>query len=479
MGISGSRDGRKPWRFLLLLAAGLPGAVALGPSGAGAGGEPQAYVALATAAGARLSWIVPGQFAVEEVADGGGPIAQSRLDAGSSESFASLPYPGGTAVAYQGLFSVATGISSPFAYPFFVQATNPGAPEADMTDPSGAYRLHAAAAGPATGAVARFRPGAPEALISGAEATTSIAVNGPTVTSTAQSLSEAISLAGGALRIGSVRSRSVTTYTDGAGAPETKTSLVVDGLAAGGTRFGVGPDGFVILGQPVPSTGNEAQAVLDQILGPAGLSLRFVQAQPLPGGGQAAALEIVSRQPQPQFPSSTISLRLGGASSAVSLGEGPLPAPVVEAPDAGGVTPPPGGPATSGRDGPTGGDGPTGTPLASPIAATPGVAAPAAAISSGWSGTPPASAGPPSAFPTPGGAGEQSATMPDAGAPLGSVQASPSANGATELAVQPIVRPREIGAARLVYGLVGGGAALLLLLGGAITRRGRAAWLDA
>jgi hypothetical protein len=420
-----------------------------------------------------VSWIVPGQFAVEEVADGGGPIAQSRLDAGSSESFASLPYPGGTAVAYQGLFSVATGISSPFAYPFFVQATNPGAPKADMSDPSGTYGLHAEAAGPSTTAAARFRPGAPEAAISGGEATTAIVVDGTTVTSSAESLSEAISLGGGALRIGSVHSRSVTTYTDGGAAPETKTSLVVDGLTAGGTRFGVGPDGFVVLGQPVPAAGKEAQAVLDQILGPAGLSLRFVQAQALPGGGQAAALEIVSRQPQPQFPSSTISLRLGGASSAVSLGEGPLPVPVADVPEAGTVTPPPNG------DIPPGGDDPADVPAASSTAAAadPGSVGPTPSAGSFRAST---SALPPGAVSlAPDAFGPPAEGPLGSDASVGSLPASGSGAGATELAVQPIVRPRKIGAARLIYGLVGAGAALLLVLGGAITKRGRTAWLDA
>jgi hypothetical protein len=74
----------------------------------------------------------------------------------------------------------------------------------------------------------------------------------------------------------------------------------------------------------------------------------------------------------------------------------------------------------------------------------------------------------------PGAVGQQGGDVS-----VGSLPASGSGTGATELAVQPIVRPRKIGAARLIYGLVGAGAALLLLLGGAITKRERAAWLDA
>lgn len=127
------RSGRR-WARLLgataLVGAGLaaPGASA---------GLPAAFVGLAAASGARATFVVPGQFAVEEIVDGGGPVAQSALDPLGGQSYAALPYPGGTAVAYQGLFAVATGLSSPFAYPFYVSATNPGNPSAELADPSG------------------------------------------------------------------------------------------------------------------------------------------------------------------------------------------------------------------------------------------------------------------------------------------------------------------------------------------------------
>ncbi|HET9772211.1 MAG TPA: hypothetical protein VFS16_15060 [Acidimicrobiia bacterium] len=456
-------------RLLVLLCVAGPGALLLAPAGAGSGGTPQAYVAVASASSARLTWIVPGEFAVEEVTDSGGPIAQSRLDAGGGESFASLPYPGGTAVAYQGLLSVATGISSPFDYPFFVQAVNPGQPEKEVADPSGTYRLHAKAEGASTAAVARFRPGNPEAAVSGGEATTSIATDGSTVTATADSLSEAISLGGGALRIGSVRSRSVTTFADGADAPKTETSLVVDGLAAGDVRFGVGPEGFVVLGQPVPYSPKDAQALLDQILGPANLSLRFVKAEPLTGGGRAAALEIVTNQAHPPFPASNVTLRLGGASSAVSLGEGPLPVPVTDV--TGGstvVTPAPAGPDGVGSP-------PAATTGAAPVPAPPGLPAPELLDPV------PFTAG---AFASPAipalGTGAVSGTTAAVTGAVPPAPLPPAGSGGTEIAVQPIVRPREVGSARLLYAIVGGAAALMLMLGGAVTRRGgAAAWLDA
>jgi hypothetical protein len=150
----------------------------------------------------------------------------------------------------------------------------------------------------------------------------------------------------------------------------------------------------------------------------------------------------------------------------VSLGEGPLPAPVVAVPEAGAVTPPPNGdgPAAGPAPAPTAGAVEDGAARPTPMAPWSGAASTEAGYGSG--STVPAVAIP---------AGETSggATSADP------VPASGPMTGATELAVQPIARPREIGAARLIYGLVGAGAALILLVGGAITRRGRAAWLDA
>jgi len=463
--ISGLEWSDRGWRPLLLILVCGSAAVALAPARAGAGDDAQGYVATAAASSARLTWIVPGQFAVEEVMDAGGPIAQSRLDSGSGESFAALPYPGGTAVAYQGLLNVATGISSPFAYPFFVQATNPGQPKADLTDPSGTgtYGLHAEAAEGTTGALSRFRPGSPEAVISGGEAATSIKLGGGAVTSTAESVSEAVTLGGGTLRIGSVRSRSVTTYTDGEDAPKTETALVVDGLAAGDTRFGVGPDGFVVLGQPLPFSHKDAQALLDQILAPAGLSLRFVPVQPLSGGGSAAALEIVVKQPQPQLPSSIATLRLGGASSAVSLGEGALPLPTPDVTGGGAPVVAP-GPAPS-------------TASGAVLSVQPADNRPAAIVALPDRIVPDASADPGGALFPPVPFGTASSEIDESATPMH--VSRPSAGG-TSLAAQPIVRPREIGSSRLLYGILGGAAALMLLIGGAVARRGGAvAWLDA
>ncbi|HEY4408248.1 MAG TPA: hypothetical protein VGO87_00070, partial [Acidimicrobiia bacterium] len=136
------RRARKP--AAALVAIGLAGITALAGA-AGAGPEEVGpFVASASASGARVGYFVPGFVVVEEFVDAGGPVAQTRLDTASADSYAALPYPGGTVLAYQGLAALA-GVNSPVAYPFFVSATHPANPEQMLTDPSGAYQLKAKA----------------------------------------------------------------------------------------------------------------------------------------------------------------------------------------------------------------------------------------------------------------------------------------------------------------------------------------------
>lgn len=301
--------------------------VGVAPAGAGAAGSLEAFVGQASAVGSQFSFVVPKEFAVEEVVNFAAPLAQSRLDALGGESSASLPYPGGNAVAYQGLLNVATGVSSPFAYPAHVQASSPGTPSQDMSDPSGTYRLFASAdSGRATG-LAHFQPEGGDAFTSGAAAVTSVVKVGDKVTATAESVTRGVTLGGGVLQIGFVRSRSATTFSAGEARPVTTTELAVDGLRAGDMRLGVGPEGFVALGRPVPASPAVVTGALRAILEPAGVQLRLVQATMAPEGASAAALEVVFRGQFPGGPAGITTLRLGGATSSVVLGDSPLPAP--------------------------------------------------------------------------------------------------------------------------------------------------------
>src|SRR6266540_7172099 len=132
---------------LVVVGLATPAHGATGPAG---------FVAVASASGGRMTFTVPDFAVVEDVIDGGGPVAQAVLDAGTAVSFASLPYPGDNAIAFPGLFNAATGQDLPAGYPFYVRASHPTVPEQQLADPSGSYALDArAGAGQARGA-ARF-----------------------------------------------------------------------------------------------------------------------------------------------------------------------------------------------------------------------------------------------------------------------------------------------------------------------------------
>jgi hypothetical protein len=174
------------------------------------------------------------------------------------------------------------------------------------------------------------------------------------VTASATTLTEGLRV-GDALRIASVRSRSITVRTTGEQAAKTETQLVIDGLRINDQPFGFGPGGFTVAGTPVPIPAAEANKMANQALAPAGITMRFLEAAPVAGGAVAPVLEITAphKLPVPGEPTGTLVLRFGGATSSVTdadaaplpgsdtIGEAPLPAPTT------GAAAPPAQPATA------------------------------------------------------------------------------------------------------------------------------------
>src|SRR5256885_16430887 len=118
MGKIGRRPGNRRSLRLLIAGAMLSSAAAAGALlTTHAGAElPPAFVGTAAASGGRGSFVVPGQFAVEEIVDGGGPLAPSKLDRPGGDSFAPPPHPRGPAAAHHGPFPAAPRVQSPLAY---------------------------------------------------------------------------------------------------------------------------------------------------------------------------------------------------------------------------------------------------------------------------------------------------------------------------------------------------------------------------
>jgi hypothetical protein len=258
----------------------------------------------------------PGYLALDPIIDGGAPIAQSVLDGQGGKSFASLPYPGGTVVAYQGLVAIALGSAPPIPYPAYVSASYPASPRQSVASPDG-YSLTAMASDSQADADGRFRPGD----AGGAAATTTATVNGDTVTVDARTINETVSIPGLGT-IGSVRSRSTTFYHAGDPKPTTTTSLLIEGFKVGSQDFSYGPDGLQVAGSAIPLPSTAATSQLNTALAPAGYRATFLAAQPTGGGAVAPILELTGHPslPPPLPRASTVTFRLGGATTSLVLG---------------------------------------------------------------------------------------------------------------------------------------------------------------
>jgi hypothetical protein len=440
-------------------AAVVLGTAVVLPRPSSASGDLPGFTARAVAEGGRLTFSVPGFAVVEDIIDGGGPVSQAVVDSQGASSFASLPYPGETALAFPGLFSAVSGQTLPAGYPFFVSASHPTTPQQELKDPAGAYQLTASAASGTAGGLAQFRGQGGEGQNGGSggtRATTSVHGEGDTINVVAETVNEALNLGGGALRIASVRSRSVSTYKAGDPNPATKTELTVDGAAAGDTRFGFGPDGLVVAGQGVPIPAGSGLKTLNEALAPAGLQVRFAEPRTLVGGASAGALEVAMTQksPTPGVPGGTIRIRFGGATSTVTLGTA-VPAGTgvgSGASGAGDVTPPAASQAP--------------VPPARPAGDAAGLTAPSGALSGGPSGATPAALSDTARFDTPSsplGGGALGSGSVASGSSSGAVSA-PSTDVPLTAASQPILSPRRIGADGFVFGsLIVAGLLMMIL----------------
>ncbi|HVW34341.1 MAG TPA: hypothetical protein VHL53_17540 [Acidimicrobiia bacterium] len=314
----GGAGGRR-WLGLAAFALGAT-AVVLPGSMVGAEEVQRTFTAQAEASGMYVQYGIPGFLPVDQFIDGGGPVSQATFGSdGTSRSFASLPYPGSTAVGYPGVFALVTnGQFVPPGYPFYVSSAYPTQPEQKLADPSAAYALSTAASESKATGTATFGPPGSTGQKPNASADTSVAFEAAKVTATATSVNQMI--VAGPLTIGAVRSKSVTTWANGDKEPLTKTELVIEGGRAGDTSFQFGDKGLQVAQQGVPLPAGEGLAAINEALKPAGISVAFHQAQAFAGGAQAAAFEVTQVAEVPGAGLGTFRVRFGGAKSAVALG---------------------------------------------------------------------------------------------------------------------------------------------------------------
>ena len=454
---SGFRSGARA----LTLASALALVLVASPRSSGADQAGQAFDAIAEASGGYVQYGIANFLAVENYIDGGGPVSQSTFSStGSSQAFASLPYPGSTAVSGPGLLTGITGLPIP-PYPFYAGASHPTQPQQEVTDPSGGYVLRARADERGSRGLATAGATSPERPGPRAEAGAEVVTDGGSVTVTASSLNQMLQL--GPLSIASVRSSSVTKYGPSSGEPVTTTAFTVEGGRVGDVAFSFGPDGLRVAQQAIPLPVSAGLDALNQALAPAGLSVRFQAPTPIKGGALAGVMELSSDAPVPGAGTGRFRLRLGGAMSAVALGGAALP---VDLPGA--VTPPPeASPPAASAQAPDASyaSAPAGAGGSGGVGIGPGTPTVGSAFRSVTAASPFGSGGPAVADTVP-----SQAALSTAGASPESPQRSA---GESIAAAEPIVSPRDFDAStRLTLLLVaGGGIALALLAGWSRIRR--------
>jgi len=434
---------------LTIVAAG----TGLVPSPAGATGT-RPVVATASAQGIRATYTVPGYVAVNTLFDGGGPVSEATGDStGRSVTFASLPYPGETAVFFPGLVANAAHVQPPAGYPFYARADYPTTPKSEVVDPTGSYDLRAAAdRGKANGSANAEFIGEGADAVSRSAAETHVAIDDAgNVTVAAESANWGLSLGGGALTIALVRSRSTSVYKQGADHPDVSRELVIEGARAFRQSVTIGPDGVHANDHEAPAPIGSGTKNLNDALKQSGLSVRTVSGE---GAGSADLLEVQSVHPVPVpgNPQGTFVYRFGAASTAISLGAASdsdvsdgVPATASSEPVASSTAPPPS--AAAGATGPVG----------------PGATAAEA------SGTAPASGLADQSFAAPAtpsysDAPIESALPPPSPAPANGFAGAAIAPKAPQAVVLQAARTFKVGGRlRLVYALLGLSAGLLIL----------------
>jgi len=321
----------------------------------------------ATASGVRFTYEVPAEFlAASTPFDGGGPVAQASIGSGLARSAASLPFPGDVVIAGPGLFYTVTGMTFPGAYPFYVAAEYPTSPESKLSDPSGQYQLSATATDHSASSLAQAIFGPPEHGSGGSRTTTSIETqpDGSAV-ATAESVSEALSLGGGVLKIAAVRSTSVTKLAAGATQAVTDQVLLVEGATVAGQPVTVDAGGIHAPGGTAPVPLGAGADQVSAALAQSGLSARVLREDD-GAGGPGAVLEVQSRHPLPFAgnPQGVFSWRIGKVTTSLVRT---------------GFLPPPETGSDTGTDAVAGGP-PTASEAAAPPAATPAPPPPAPAL---------------------------------------------------------------------------------------------------
>ena len=251
-----------------------------------------AFSGTASADGIRVGLAIPNFLIIENLVDGGGPSAQATLDSlGTSKAFASLPYPGETAVALPGLVGTLTGKSIP-GYPSYVTTTSPATPDNHADQPG--YHLGSHSDASSSTAAAQAGETTTTGIETGAFSTATV-----TAGSDGSVVSESdtrIDLALGAIRLSGLESTaSVLLGPDGKATH--RSSLRVGTLSLGGITIGVTDQGLVLGGLTLPL--GDLLGGLGRMLSLGDTVVKFLPATETPDSILSAGLSITTSEQLP------------------------------------------------------------------------------------------------------------------------------------------------------------------------------------
>jgi hypothetical protein len=305
---------RSGWRALVSTAVLVFGITAIGPGESRADGNgPLTLEARASAEGGRIGFAVPGFAVVEQIIDGGGPVAEARNDAlGNSRAFAALPYPGENGINGPSNVTGLAGLPSPPAYPFYAGSTHPLQPKASMSQPgwelqasSEEFASEATATGGAANAQASFLH-----VVTRAAARRDAATGA--VSSEARSTVTGFQL-GDTLNIAAVTvsARATRSSLD---AIERFSAFQVEGVLVGGQAVSISETGLSLPGgkAPLPDSSPVLSTLKSQ-----GITISYVQSRKDEEGVTSAGLLITQEIRSPSGQTLRFSYSFGRASAQV------------------------------------------------------------------------------------------------------------------------------------------------------------------
>lgn len=294
-----------------LIVTVVPGA------GVEASSTDQPFRAVAVGEGMRVSVAVPKFVAVEQVVDGGGPLAQAVVDGlGTSSGFASLPYPGDNGVSGPSTVAGLLGLPSPPAYPFYAASSYPVAPEAKVALPG--VSLESRSGNESSSAVARAGGDAGDSAVvsSTARATAAREPSGVVVAEAVSTLDGVV--IGGVLRLGSVFARAKAVRPT-SGELIRESEFRIDGVTVAGQVVGFTDQGFVVAGTDVALPDDSPPA---ETLRQNGIRIEYLAPSATPDGVASAAIVVTQQHQLPNAPTIITTYTIGRASAASTGGAG-------------------------------------------------------------------------------------------------------------------------------------------------------------